>query len=58
MILAHVITSSLAHADLWAFVIVVAALVGAAVYAFREYRRSRQWGEEQSRRGIGTPDDD
>ena len=40
-------TSSLGHADPWAFVLVVAAIVGAAAFAFREYRRSKQWGEEQ-----------
>jgi hypothetical protein len=28
-------------------VIVVAAIVGAAGYAFREYRRSKQWGEQR-----------
>lgn len=49
MILAYVIAGSLALADLWAFVIVIAVIVGVAAYAFREYRRSKQWAEEQER---------
>ncbi len=46
VILAHVITSSPGHAELWAFVILAVAIVGAAAYALREYRRSKQWGGE------------
>ncbi len=47
VILAHVVTSTLGHADVWAFVIVVAAIVGALGYGFREFRRAKQWGDEQ-----------